>query len=93
VFDEHHMLQWDQDHQIIYLEYVMDLSLLSITLINILTPMSDISSLIICNCSYWHVSLFNVFNDTFGKQITIVGHVCLTLYVLLNNQYWMQLYM
>jgi hypothetical protein len=46
----------------------MHLSLLSITLINVLTPMSDISSIIIYNCSYRYVSLFNVFNDTFGKQ-------------------------
>jgi hypothetical protein len=68
MFDKHHTLQWDQDHQIIYLEYVMDFNLLSITLINILVPMSDISSIIICNCSYQHVSLFNVFNDTFVKQ-------------------------
>ncbi len=47
--------------------YFMDLSLLSITL-NILTPTNDISSIITsCNCSYRHVSLFNEFDDKFGK--------------------------
>jgi hypothetical protein len=45
----------------------MDLSLLFITL-NILTPISDISSITIsCNCSYRHASLFNEFDDKFGK--------------------------
>ncbi len=45
----------------------MDLSLLFITLNNI-TPTSDISSIKTnCNCSYRHVSLFNEFNDKFGK--------------------------
>jgi len=45
----------------------MDLSLLSITL-NILAPTSDISYITTsCNCSYWHVNLFNEFDDKFGK--------------------------
>jgi hypothetical protein len=45
----------------------MDLSLLSITL-NILTPISDISSITTSyNYSYRHVSLFNESNDKFGK--------------------------
>jgi hypothetical protein len=45
----------------------MDLSLLSITL-NIQTPTTDISSITTsCNFSYQHVSLFNEFNDKFGK--------------------------
>jgi hypothetical protein len=45
----------------------MDFSLLSITL-NILTPISHIS-FITTNCifSYQHVSLFNEFDDKFGK--------------------------
>jgi hypothetical protein len=66
----------------------MHLSLLSITLINILTPTNDISSIIIYNCSYRHVSIFNVFNDTFDKQNNDCG-TCMfnVVYVLLNNQY------
>jgi hypothetical protein len=45
----------------------MDLNLLSITL-NILAPISDISSITTsCNCSYKHVSLFNEFDDKLGK--------------------------
>jgi hypothetical protein len=45
----------------------MDLSLLSTTL-NILAPTSDISSITRSyNCSYRHVSLFNEFDDKFGK--------------------------
>jgi len=47
--------------------FFMDLSLLFITL-NILTPTTNISSMTTsCNCSYWHVSLFNEFDDKFGK--------------------------
>jgi hypothetical protein len=46
---------------------LMDFSLLFITL-NILTPTSDISSITTnYNCLYQHVSLFNEFNDKFGK--------------------------
>ncbi len=42
-------------------------NLLFITL-NILAPTSDISSIITsCNCPYQHVSLFNEFDDKFGK--------------------------
>jgi hypothetical protein len=45
----------------------MDLSLLFITL-NILTPTNDISSITTnCNYSYRHASLFNEFDDKFGK--------------------------
>ncbi len=45
----------------------MDLNLSSITL-NILTPTSYVSSITTsCNCSYWHVSLFNESDDKFGK--------------------------
>ncbi len=45
----------------------MDLSLLFITL-NIIASTSDISSMTTsCNCSYWHVSLFNELDDKFGK--------------------------
>ncbi len=45
----------------------MDLNLLFITL-NILTPTNDISSIKISyNCSYRHVSLFNKYDDKFGK--------------------------
>jgi hypothetical protein len=44
----------------------MDLNLLSITL-NTLTPTSDISFITTDNCSYQHVSLFNEFDDKFGK--------------------------
>jgi hypothetical protein len=45
----------------------MDFNILSITL-NILTSTSDISSITTsCNCSYQHVSLFNEFDDKFGK--------------------------
>jgi hypothetical protein len=45
----------------------MDLNLLFITL-NILAPISDIPSITTsCNCSYWHVNLFNESNDKFGK--------------------------
>jgi hypothetical protein len=45
----------------------IDLSLLFITL-NILTPTNDISSITTsCNFSYQHVSLFNEFDDKFGK--------------------------
>jgi len=45
----------------------MDLSLLYITL-NIIAPTSDISFITTSyNCSYWHVSLFNEFDDKFGK--------------------------
>jgi hypothetical protein len=45
----------------------MNFSLLSITL-NILAPTSDISSITTnCNHSYRHVSLFNEFDDKFGK--------------------------
>jgi hypothetical protein len=44
-----------------------DLSLLSITL-NILAPTNDISSITTnYNCSSRHVSLFNEFDDKFGK--------------------------
>ncbi len=45
----------------------MDLSILIITL-NILVPKNDISSITTsCTCSYQHVSLFNEFDDKFGK--------------------------
>jgi hypothetical protein len=45
----------------------MDLGLLFITL-NILAPTSDISSITTnCNCSYQHVSLYNEYDDKFGK--------------------------
>jgi hypothetical protein len=45
----------------------IDLSLLFITL-NILTLTNDISSITTsCNFSYQHVSLFNEFDDKFGK--------------------------
>jgi hypothetical protein len=45
----------------------MDLNLLSMTL-NIITPTSDISSIITsCNYSYHYVSLFNGFVDKFNK--------------------------
>jgi hypothetical protein len=42
-------------------------SLLFITL-NIIAQTNDISFIITsCNCSYQHVSLFNEFDDKFGK--------------------------
>jgi hypothetical protein len=45
----------------------IDFSILFITL-NILTPTSDISSTTTsCNYSYGHVSLFNEYDDKFGK--------------------------
>jgi len=45
----------------------MDPNLLFIIL-NILTPISDISSITTsCNYSYQHVNLFNEFDDKFGK--------------------------
>jgi hypothetical protein len=45
----------------------MNLNLLFITL-GILTPTSDTSfTTTSCNCSYWHVSIFNESNDKFGK--------------------------
>ncbi len=45
----------------------MDPNLLFIIL-NILAPISDISSITTsCNCSYQHVNLFNEFDDKFGK--------------------------
>jgi hypothetical protein len=45
----------------------MDLNLLSIRL-NILAPTNDISSITTsCNCTYQHVSLFNEFDDKFGR--------------------------
>ncbi len=45
----------------------MDLNLLFIWL-NILAPTSDISSITTsCNCTYQHVSLFNEFDDKFGR--------------------------
>jgi hypothetical protein len=45
----------------------MDLNLLFITLNN-LTPTSNISSITLyCNYSHRHVSLFNEFDDKFGK--------------------------
>jgi hypothetical protein len=51
----------------------IDPSLLFITF-NILTPTNDISSITTsCNCSYQHVSIFNEYDDKFGK---------------LNNDYW-----
>jgi hypothetical protein len=54
----------------------MDLSLLSITL-NKLAPTNDISFITTsCNCSYPHVSLFNVSFDNFDKLIMIVEQVC-----------------
>jgi hypothetical protein len=55
----------------------MDLNLLSIT-INILAPTNDISFMTTsCNCSYRHVSLFNEFDDKFGK---------------LDNDYWIGMF-
>jgi hypothetical protein len=45
----------------------MDFCLLSITL-NILALTSDISFITTsCNCSYQHISIFNEFDDKFGK--------------------------
>jgi len=45
----------------------MDFSLLLITL-NILAPTNNISSITTsCNCSYWHVNLFNESNNKFHK--------------------------
>ncbi len=45
----------------------VDLRLLSITL-NILAPTNDISYITTSyNCSYQHVSLFNEYDDKFGK--------------------------
>ncbi len=45
----------------------MNINLLFITL-NILAPISDISSIITSwNCLYWHVSQFNECDDTFKK--------------------------
>jgi len=45
----------------------MDLNLLFMTL-NIIPPTNDISSITTSfNCSYQHVSLFNEFDDKFGK--------------------------
>jgi hypothetical protein len=45
----------------------MNLDLLFITL-SILAPTSDISFTITnYNCSYWHVNLFNEYDDKFGK--------------------------
>jgi hypothetical protein len=65
----------------------MDLSLLSITL-NKLAPTNDISFITTsCNCSYPHVSLFNVSFDNFDKLIMIVEQVCSMLNVLLKHQY------
>ncbi len=40
-----------------------------------------------CNCSYQHVSLFNKFDDKFGRLNKVIGEVCLMLNVLLNRQY------
>ncbi len=66
----------------------MDLSLLSITL-NIWTPTNNISSITTsCNFSYWHVSIFNEFDDKFGKLNKYCWTICSMLNVLLNHQYW-----
>jgi hypothetical protein len=65
----------------------MDLDLLFIML-RILTLTHNISSITTSyNCTYWHVSLFNEYNDNLINQIKIVEHVCSMLNVLLNYQY------
>jgi hypothetical protein len=66
----------------------MDLNLLFITL-NILTSTNDISSITTsCNYSYQHVSLFNEFDDKFGKLYkNCWTFICSMLNVLLNHQY------